>query len=115
MTFNPNFTGAYQILKDIRNIDLADVKRIKCLDKAYAAGVRVVAQPLAQLAFVITGNPEVVVESKMGSLFSPLDPKSFDRIKDDDSQMCAAIVLSVLYPPRLAVVRMASGKWEVVY
>ena len=115
MTFKPNFAGAYQILKNIRNIDLADVKKIKCLDKAYAAGVRVVAQPLEQLDFVITGNPEVVVQGKTGSLFSPIDPTSFDRIKGDDAQMCAGIVISVLYPPRLVVVRAASGKWEVVY
>jgi hypothetical protein len=115
MTFRPNFAGAYQILKNVRNIDLVEMKKIKCLDKAYAAGVRVVAPPLEQLDFVITENPEVVVQGKSGSLFSPKDPESFDRIKDDDAQMCAVIVFSILYPPRLVVVRAPSGKWEVVY
>jgi hypothetical protein len=115
MTFKPNFSGAYQILKNNRNIVLADVKKFKCFDKAYGAGVRVSALPLDQLDFVITGNPEVVVQGKSGSVFSPLDPKSFDRIKDETAQMCAGMVISVLYPPRLVVVRTPSGSWEVVY
>ncbi len=115
-TFKPNFAGAYQILRNNnQNIDLAEVKKFKCLDKAYAAGVRVAAQHIDQLDFVTTENPEVVIRSKAGNLFYPRDPESFDRIKDHDEQMCAWIVISVLYPPRLVVVRTASGKWEVVY
>jgi hypothetical protein len=115
MTFKPDFSGAYQILKNNRNINLADVKRIKCLDKAYAAGVRIIALPAEKLDFVISGNPEVVVQGKSGSLFLPLDPDRFDRITDDTVQMCAGIALSVLYPPRFVVVRTAAGTWEVVY
>ncbi|NVN93081.1 MAG: hypothetical protein HXX11_21140 [Desulfuromonadales bacterium] len=115
MTFKPNFGGAYQILKNNRNIILADVKKLKCLDKAYAAGVRIIAQPPEKLDFVITGNPEVVVQGKMGELFKPLDPKLFDSITDDTVQMCAGMILSVLYPPRFVVVRSPSGTWEVAY
>jgi hypothetical protein len=114
-TFRPNFAGAYQILKNVGNINPDEMKKIKCLDKAYAAGVRIVAPPLEQLDFVLSGNPEVVIQGRTGSLFSPKDPEAFDRIKDDDARMCAGIVFSILFPPRLVVVRAASGKWEVVY
>lgn len=112
--FKPNFAAAYQILQANKNIDLAAVQKIKCLDAAYAAGIRVGARPVDELEFATTGNPEVVVRSKKGDLYA-LDPKAFERIKGDDMQMCAGMILSVLYPPRLVAVRAPSGEWQVVY
>src|SRR4030042_968876 len=114
-SFKPDFTVAYKILEGNRNINLPGIKKTRCLNKGYAAGVRVGSQPLDQLDFVTTGNPEVVVRSKTGALFFPLDPNALDRIKEDEVQMCVMMVFSVLYPPRLVVVRSASGKWEVAY
>jgi hypothetical protein len=114
-SFKPDFAAAYKMLEGNRNINLPGIKKIKCLNKGYAAGVRVGSQPLDQLDFVTTGNPEVVIRSKTGALFFPLDPNALDRIKDDQVQMCIMMVFSALYPPRLIVVRSASGRWEVAY
>ena len=113
--FKPNFAGAYQILKSKWDINPAEIQGARCLDKGYAAGVRVAAHPSDQLDFVVTGNPEVVIQGKAGSLYYPLDPKAFDRIEGDDVQMCVVMVFSILYPPRLVVVHDATGKWAVVY
>ncbi len=113
--FKPNFAGAYQIVKSKSDIDPAEIKKTRCLDKGYAAGVRVAAHPSDELDFVVTGNPEIVIQGKAGSLHYPLDPKAFDRIEGDDVQMCVVMVLSILYPPSLVVVHDAAGKWAVVY
>ena len=113
--FKPNFAVAYQLLKDNKSIELAKAQEAKCLDAAYAAGVRVGAAPADQLDFATTGNPEVVVRSKNGNLYYPLDPKTFDRIKGDNLQMCVSVLFSALYPQRLVAVRAPSGEWQVVY
>jgi hypothetical protein len=113
--FKPNFAAVYQMLKGNQNLDLAGIKKSKCLDKGYAAGIRVATPSPDQLEFVATGNPEVVIRGKTGNLYYPVDQKSFDRIKDNMVQMCIGMVFSALYPPRLVVVRSASGKWETVY
>jgi hypothetical protein len=114
-SFKPDFSAAYRMLAGNRNIDLNGIKKMRCLDKGYAAGVRVGSRPLDQMDFVTTGNPEVVIQSKTGALFFPIDPNALDRVKGDDVQMCFMMVFSTLYPPRLVVVRSASGKWEIAY
>ncbi len=114
-SFKPDFAKAYKMLEGKQNINLAGIKKSRCLYKGYAAGVRIGSQALNQLDYVMTGNPEVVVQSKKGPLFFPVNPKVFDRIKEDEVQMCMMMVLSALYPPRLVVVRSATGKWEVAY
>jgi hypothetical protein len=113
--FKPDFAEAYKILKNMRDLNLTEMKKAKCLEKAYTAGVRFTVQPVDKIDFVTTGNPEVVVRGKAGSLFNPPDPKAFDRIKGDEVQMCAGIALSILYPPHLVFIHTPSGKWEVVY
>jgi hypothetical protein len=114
-SFKPEFSAAYRMLEGNRNINLPGVKKARCLNRGYAAGIRVGSCPAEQLDFVITGNPEVVVKCKSGAIFSPLDPKALDRIKEDEVQMCIMMVFSALYPPRLLFVRSAAGKWEVAY
>jgi hypothetical protein len=113
--FKPGFANIYKLLPKDRSLDLNEIKKGKCLDKAYAAGIRVAAPDLNQLDFATTGNPEVVVRRKDGAALYPFDEKSFARIKDDDARMCATIVLSMAFPPRLVVVRSPSGAWEVAY
>ncbi|MEI7639053.1 MAG: hypothetical protein WCJ37_17215 [Syntrophus sp. (in: bacteria)] len=114
--FSPDFAAAYQMIENKQGIDLAEIKKTKCLEIGYASGVRVASHPTDQLDYITTGNPEVVIQGKTDSLYYPLNPESFDRIKDENVQMCLNIVFfSILYPPRLVVVRGASGKWEVVY
>lgn len=97
------------------DIKLAELKKTKCLDAAYAAGVRVTAPAVDELEFITTGNPEVVVKRKSGPLFAPASPKAFEPIKGEEVQMCAGMALSMAYPPRLVAVRNPAGAWEVVY
>lgn len=114
MAFKPKFEGVYRILGANPDVKLAELKKSRCLDKAYAAGVRLAAPAADDMEFVTTGNPEVVVRGRSGPLFAP-DPKAFERIKGDEVQMCAGMALSMAYPPRLVVVRNSAGVWEVVY
>ena len=103
----------YEILAANQEIKVAEVRRMKCIDAAYQAGARFDAAPADQLEFVTPGGPEVVVQRKGGNLHS-VDQKAFEKIKGDDEQMCAGMTLSVVYPPRLVVVRSPGGTWEVV-
>lgn len=111
--FKPKFDGVYTILASVQGIDIPGVRKAKCLDKAYTAGVRIAPPPAEELEFTPTGNPEVVLGRKGGPLFAP-DSKAFERIKGDEAQMCAGIALSVAYPPQLIVVRQPDGSWQTV-
>jgi hypothetical protein len=113
--FKPNFTEIYQSLEGKEGIRVAEIKKAKCLDKAYAAGIRVAAPTFEQLDFVVTGGPEVLVQRKSGALYDLGGPKAFERIKGDETQMCAGVALSIAYPPHLAFVRTPAGAWELVY
>ena len=113
--FKPGFADIYRSLEGKEGIRVAEIKKAKCLDKAYAAGIRVAAPTFEQLDFVVTGGPEVLVQRKGGALYDLGGPESFDRIKDDEMQMCAGVALSIAYPPHLAFVRTPAGAWEVVY
>ncbi len=113
--FKPEFASVYKALEGKGDVDAARVRKTKCLDAAYKAGVRITAVPDGELEFVTTGGPEVVVRGKNGFLYPP-DPKTFERIKGDDVQMCAGMVLTLVYQSRLVAARAgASGAWEVVY
>jgi hypothetical protein len=114
--FKPGFAGVYKSLEErgVERERIAKVRKAKCLDAAYGAGVRMSAPPPGELEFVTTGNPEVVMRRKGRELFA-LDPKAFERIKGDEMQMCAGMTLSMVYPQQLVVVRTPSGTWEVAY
>jgi hypothetical protein len=114
-SFRPDFALAYRLLDGKEGLHTAEIKQLQCLEKAYAAGVRVPVTAAAQLVFATTGNPEVVVERKGGDLFGPADKTAYARIKGSDIQMCAAIALSVAYPARLVFVRTPAGEWELAY
>lgn len=112
--FKPDFAPLYKALEGTPELDVAGARKAKCLDAAYAAGVRIAPPPADDLEFVTTGRPEVVVRRKGGHLFAP-DPAALAKIKGEEAQMCAEVVLSAAYPPRLVVVHAPSGAWEVVY
>ena len=59
-------------------------------------------------------RPVVVVTKKEGTLFG-LDEKTFAPIKDEDTQMCAGIALSMIYPGKLMAVRKPDGTWQIVF
>jgi hypothetical protein len=113
--FKPDFSNMYSSLAKMKGVQVIEIKKAKCLDAAYSAGVRVKAPTVEQLDFAITGNPEILVQGKAGFLYDVGSPATFEKIKGDDAQMCAAMVLSMLYPPHMAVVRTPAGGWEVVY
>jgi hypothetical protein len=113
--FRPDFSSAYGLLSKMRNIDLDGIRKAKCLDRGYAAGLRIKSQPIDRIDFILTGNQEVIIMGKGDSLFLLEDPKVIDRINGDEMQMCVFMTLSALYPPRLVVVRSPAGVWEVVH
>ena len=113
--FKPDFAGVYRLLKGIAGISVPEIQKSKCLNKAYAAGVRISAPSADQIEVTLTGNPEVVVQRKGGDLYAQDDPKALERIKGEEAQMCAGISLSVAYPPSLVVVRTPTGDWGAAY
>jgi hypothetical protein len=113
--FKPDFAKLYALMEGREGIDLAGVKALKCIDKAYEVGARMEAPPPAEIEFMTSGGPEVVIRAKKGMLFFLSDMSVFEKITDEDVQMCAGMALSVVYPPRLVVVRSAAGAWEIAY
>ena len=113
--FKPGFADVYKALEGKEGLQVAEIKKAKCLDAAYAAGIRVAAPNVEQLEFSVTGNPEVVVQRKDGALYDIGGPETFAKIKGDEMQMCAGVALTVAYPPHLAFVRTPAGAWEAVY
>ncbi|MEN6321347.1 MAG: hypothetical protein ABFD82_21710 [Syntrophaceae bacterium] len=113
--FKPNFAGIYQLLAGTEGIKVNAVRTAKCLDKAYAVGIRIGVPGKDQFEFITTGNPEIVVQRKGGDLFSLDNQNLLERVGDDDMQMCAAMALYLAFPPRVAVIRTPIGGWEVVY
>lgn len=112
--FKPDFAEVYQAIEENESLKADDVRKAKCLEAAYQAGLRVNAPQVGDLEFVTTGGPEVVIRRAKGTLFG-LDEKTLAPVKDEEVQMCAGMVLSVLYPGRLAAVRKPDGSWEIVY
>lgn len=112
--FQPDFAALYKALEEAESLKVDDVRKAQCLEAVYKAGVRVSAPQAGELDFTTTGGPEVVVTKKQGSLFG-LDEKTFAPIKDEETQMCAGMALSVIYPGKLMVVRPPDGAWKIVY
>jgi hypothetical protein len=112
--FKPGFESIYKQLASSPEVHVAEIRQMKCLDAAYAAGVRVASVDETKIAFDL-GAPEVIVRGTSGPLFGFGDNSGFEKIKGDDLQMCAGVALSMAYPPRMAFVRAPSGKWEFVY
>ena len=113
--FKPGFEGVYSALESHPEMQLAEIRKMKCMDAAWAAGIRVAPVPADQVAFDVGSGPEVIVRGSKGALYDFGDRAKFAKIPGDDLQMCAGMVLSIAYPPRMAVVRAPSGGWEVVY
>lgn len=113
--FRPDFAGVYRILEGDPRLDVAKIKEAKCVEAAYAAGVRLDAPKADELEYVTSNQPEVVVRRKGRHLFAPADASAFGKIQGDEQQMCAGIALSLAFPPKLVAVRAPDGTWKVVY
>jgi hypothetical protein len=112
--FQPDFSALYKAIEENESLKVDDVRKARCLETVYQVGVRVMAPQAGELEFATTGGPEVVVTRKKGPLFG-LDEKTFAPIKDEETQMCAGVALSVVYPGKLVTVRKPDGTWEIVY
>jgi len=115
--FKPTFDGIYKILQMPHagiELDLAEIRKSGCLEEAYKAGVRIAARTMDDVEFKLSGNQEVVIKGKSDMLY-PFKPEDFAKIKGEESQMCAGMVLSIVYPPQLVVIKNASAAWEVLY
>ena len=112
--FQPDFAALYKAIEENESLKVDDVRKARCLEAAYQAGVRVTAPQVGELEFTTTGGPEVVVRRKSGTLFG-LDEKTLAPVKDEETQTCVGMTLSMIYPGRLVAVRRPDGEWEIVY
>lgn len=116
VAFKPDFLGVYKALEGVKRLALDKIKEAKCVDAAYAAGLRLDAPAADELEFLTTGNPEVLVRRKGGKLlFLPSNPDALAQVEGEEAQMCAGIALSMAFPPKLIVVRAPDGVWSVAY
>ncbi|HEX4668306.1 MAG TPA: hypothetical protein VH207_17085 [Chthoniobacterales bacterium] len=115
--FKPDFSALYKAIDQNESLKVDDVRKAQCLEAVYKAGVRVNAPEVGDLKFATTKGPEVVVtprDATSRNLFG-LDENSLAAVKDEDTQMCAGMVLAMIYPGKLVAVRKADGGWEIVY
>ena len=115
--FAPDFARVHALLEagGPDGVDVANVRKLKCLEAAYVAGLRIAGPAKGQLDLVVTGHAVVVIRAKDGPLFRPADPDLFAQVQGgEDVQMCAAAALMQAYPPRLLVVRDPKGGWSIV-
>ena len=112
--FKPNFDKLYKLLDGRPELQLGEIRKAKCLDKAHAAGVRITAPAAADIEFATTGSAAVVVSRKNEPLY-PLDPNSFTRIKGDNLRLCSGMTLSIAYPAQLVVAKSPAGSWEIAF
>ena len=113
--FKPKFDPVYALLGAVDGIDVAQMRKAHCPDKAYSAGMRVGPPAADQVEFVLTGHPEVLMQAKGESLYAVDMELLQKRIKDEKTQFCAGAVLSAVYGPRAAAVHEPGGDWKIVY
>ncbi len=111
--FKPDFAGIYKALEGNENIKVANVRKEKCLDAVYAAGVRIGPPKPGTYDIATTGSAAVVVQSK-GEMLYDIDRSAFAKVKDEDVQMCAGMTLGTVYQPRVIVVRAPDGAWQIM-
>jgi hypothetical protein len=111
--FQPNFAALYKAIEDNDSLKVDDVRKAQCIEAAYKSGARAVAPQAGEMNFTTTGGPEVVVTRTNGTLFG-FNENTLAGLKDEQTQMCAGVVLSTVYPGRLGVVREPDGAWQIV-
>jgi uncharacterized protein (DUF305 family) len=114
--YAPDFSQLYGLMEAPGGvtIDVAEVKRLKCIDAVHAAGLRIVAPPPERFDVALTGSAAVVLSATDGPLYRPADMAALEKVTDPDLQMCAGAALMRAFPPRLVVVRKAKGGWSIV-
>lgn len=113
--FKPKFEEVYTILSGMEGIKVGEMRKTRCLDKAYAAGMRVAAPAPGQVEFLPSGGPEVVLKGKGGSLYGIDLDLLRKKIKNEATQFCVGAVLGGVYGDSAAAVRDPVGSWKIVY
>ena len=112
--YTPDFARVYALLEGAPGIDVAAARELRCIERAHAAGLRIVGPTARTLEILTTGHAEVVLRATDGPLYRPVDPSVVAKIPGQDVRMCASLTLMRAFPPRLLVVRDAKGGWRVV-
>lgn len=110
--FQAPFAAAYEFLAADSRVDAAELRKLKCVEKAHRAGLKVKGPAAGQLIIALTGNQEVVLRVKSGPLYAPVDESIFEKIKDESIMRCMIPVVEVLFPEKLLAVKNPSGAWE---
>lgn len=110
--YQPNFAQAYALLQSDPRVDIAEMRELRCVEKAYQAGMRVKGPAAGQLVVTLSGKAEVLLQAKGAPLFQPADPNFFPKVKDQSLMRCMIPVLEVLFPERLLAAKNPNGTWE---
>jgi hypothetical protein len=110
--YKPGSVEAYNLIDADPRVDGAELRKLKCVDKTYGAGLRVKGPAAGQMDFVLTGKQEVVLRIKDRPLYNPVDESLFQRIKDESIMRCMIPVIEVLFPERIVAVKNPNGAWE---
>lgn len=110
--YQPASADAYKFIDADPRVDGAELRKRKCVEKAFATGLRVKGPAAGHLEIVLTGKQEVVLRAKEGPLYNPVDESIFGKIKDQSIMRCLIPVMEVLFPERLIAVKDPSGVWE---
>lgn len=105
--FLPPFEILHGQLKRTRGIDAAHIRKARCLEAAWKAGLRITAAPAESLEIETTGTAVVVLRG---------EPYRANRevlgdIHDPEKAFCAAVALGAIYAPPVRLVRRADGFW----
>lgn len=110
--YKPASAEAYKFIDADTRVDGEELRKLKCVEKSYATGLRVKGPAAGQMDIVLTGKQEVVLRAKSGPLYNPVDQSIFGKIKDQSVMRCLIPVVEVLFPERIIAVKNPSGVWE---
>ena len=109
----PDFKAFYGWLER-QNVQVADVRRDRVLEKIHASRLRVKMADAAKLELVAGSGPGVMVRAVGGEpLYKPDNPQVLAKVADKSAQEFAMAVLPRFFPPRLVVARTPAGVWEI--
>ncbi len=118
--FAPDFSAAYAYLAALPadrglRLDVAAMRRERCLERGHAAGMRVLAPAATEVRLITTGSPVVVARGVGPSLFPLANlPGTEPRLAalPEDVSLCVAVVTGVLSPPQRLLVKGQDGQWR---
>lgn len=112
-SFAPPFTTAYGLLSQPGVANGTALRQARCLERGYAAGLRVTPAAPDQLRFHAGSLPAVLVGgARDGPLFRLTFPTSLPETLGEDGAICLSIAVALLFPPHLIGIRDGAGGWR---